>query len=240
MSETGAEVIGLDWRVPLDEGWRTVGHKHAVQGNLDPVTLFASWNEVKQRAEHILRLADGRPGHIFNLGHGILPQTPVDNVKNLAEFVHEFSTSANGGEDSNEQDRSSADRARQPRAGRGHSRVPAEHLARASHARGGGARGAASLFADRQLAADADHARSRRRTWPASWACRCMLGCATGIRSSPTRCKQMASDNVGQAVAVCLAPHNSRTSVGRISRRCSGRSARSPSISWRSGTTIRC
>ena len=94
MSETGAEVIGLDWRVPLDEGWRTVGHKHAVQGNLDPVTLFATWIEVKQRAENILRLADGRPGHIFNLGHGILPHTPVDNVKSLAEFVHEFSTSA--------------------------------------------------------------------------------------------------------------------------------------------------
>jgi uroporphyrinogen decarboxylase len=94
MSETGAEVIGLDWRVPLDEGWRTVGHKHAVQGNLDPVTLFAAWNEVKQRAEHILRLADTRPGHIFNLGHGILPLTPVDNVKNLADFVHDFSSSA--------------------------------------------------------------------------------------------------------------------------------------------------
>ena len=94
MSEGGAEVIGLDWRVPLDEGWRIVGHKHAVQGNLDPVTLFATWIEVKQRAENILRLADGRPGHIFNLGHGILPHTPVDNVKSLAEFVHEFSTSA--------------------------------------------------------------------------------------------------------------------------------------------------
>jgi uroporphyrinogen decarboxylase len=94
MAETGAEVIGLDWRVPLDEGWRAVGHKHAVQGNLDPVTLFSTWNGVKQRAENILRLADGRPGHIFNLGHGILPHTPVDNVKNLADFVHEFSTSA--------------------------------------------------------------------------------------------------------------------------------------------------
>ncbi len=94
MSETGAEVIGLDWRVPLDEGWRTVGHNFAVQGNLDPVTLFASWSEVKQRAEHILRLADKRPGHIFNLGHGILPLTPVDNVKKLADFVHEFSSSA--------------------------------------------------------------------------------------------------------------------------------------------------
>ena len=94
MSETGAEVLGLDWRVPLDEGWRSMGHHHAVQGNLDPVTLFGSWNEVKQRAEDILRLADGRPGHIFNLGHGILPHTPVDNVKNLAQFVREFSTAA--------------------------------------------------------------------------------------------------------------------------------------------------
>ena len=92
MGETGAEVLGLDWRVPLDEGWKIVGHDRAVQGNLDPVTLFASWSEVKQRAEHILRLADGRPGHIFNLGHGILPHTPVENVKMLAEFVHEFST----------------------------------------------------------------------------------------------------------------------------------------------------
>jgi len=94
MAETGAEVIGLDWRVPLDEGWSTVGHKRAVQGNLDPVLLFASWKELKQRAEHILRLAEGRPGHIFNLGHGILPHTPVDNVKNLAQFVHEFSSTA--------------------------------------------------------------------------------------------------------------------------------------------------
>jgi uroporphyrinogen decarboxylase len=94
MSETGAEVIGLDWRIPLDEGWKNVGHDHAVQGNLDPVALFSSWREVKARAEHILRLADARPGHIFNLGHGILPHTPVENVKNLAKFVHEFSASA--------------------------------------------------------------------------------------------------------------------------------------------------
>jgi uroporphyrinogen decarboxylase len=99
MSETGAEVIGLDWRIPLDEGWRIVGHNHSVQGNLDPIALFSSWREVKARAEHILRLADGRPGHIFNLGHGILPHTPVDNVKNLAHFVHEFSASAVSGAD---------------------------------------------------------------------------------------------------------------------------------------------
>jgi len=97
MAETGAEVIGLDWRVPLQEGWQTVGFNHAVQGNLDPVLLFAAWRELKQRATFILRQAAGRPGHIFNLGHGILPNTPVDNVKDLARFVHEFTATPTTG-----------------------------------------------------------------------------------------------------------------------------------------------
>ena len=92
MKETGAEVIGLDWRIPLDEGWARLDHAAAVQGNLDPVLLFADWKEIKPRAEEILRRAAGRPGHIFNLGHGILPETPVENVKNLARFVQEYST----------------------------------------------------------------------------------------------------------------------------------------------------
>jgi uroporphyrinogen decarboxylase len=92
MKETGADVIGLDWRIPLDEGWGRVDYETAVQGNLDPVLLFAGWKDVKSRAEEILRSADGRPGHIFNLGHGILPETPVENVKNLARFVQEYST----------------------------------------------------------------------------------------------------------------------------------------------------
>ena len=91
MRETGAEVIGLDWRIPLDEGWRALGSQGAVQGNLDPVLLFAEWKEIKSRAEDILKRAAGRPGHIFNLGHGILPETPVENVKNLAKFVQEHS-----------------------------------------------------------------------------------------------------------------------------------------------------
>jgi len=89
MQETGADVIGLDWRVPLDEGWARLGNKKAVQGNLDPVLLFAAWPELKSRAEDILRRAGGRPGHIFNLGHGILPETPVENVKALAKFVQD-------------------------------------------------------------------------------------------------------------------------------------------------------
>ena len=93
MKETGADVIGLDWRIPLDEGWERLDYKAAVQGNLDPVLLFANWKEVKSRAEEILRRADGRPGHIFNLGHGILPETPVETVKNLTRFVQEYSPS---------------------------------------------------------------------------------------------------------------------------------------------------
>ena len=92
MKETGADVIGLDWRIPLDEGWERIDYEAAVQGNLDPVLLFAEWTEVKSRAREILQRADGRPGHIFNLGHGILPDTPVDNVKNLARFVQEHSS----------------------------------------------------------------------------------------------------------------------------------------------------
>jgi len=91
MNETGAEVIGLDWRIPLDQGWSDLEHRCAVQGNLDPVLLFADWKELQSRAEHILRLAARRPGHIFNLGHGILPETPVENVKNLAHFVQGYS-----------------------------------------------------------------------------------------------------------------------------------------------------
>jgi uroporphyrinogen decarboxylase len=93
MKETGADVIGLDWRIPLDEGWQRIEHKAAVQGNLDPVLLFADWRELRSRAEEILRRAGGRPGHIFNLGHGILPETPVENVKNLARFVQEYTPS---------------------------------------------------------------------------------------------------------------------------------------------------
>ncbi len=91
MQETGADVIGLDWRIPLDEGWRKMNYKPAVQGNLDPVTLFANWKEIESRADVILQQANGRPGHIFNLGHGILPQTPVENVKDLAKYVRERS-----------------------------------------------------------------------------------------------------------------------------------------------------
>ncbi len=94
MKETGADVLGIDWRIPLDEAWSRINIDHravAVQGNLDPVLLFADWKELKSRAEDVLRRAAGRPGHIFNLGHGILPETPVENVRDLARFVQEYS-----------------------------------------------------------------------------------------------------------------------------------------------------
>jgi uroporphyrinogen decarboxylase len=91
MQQTGADVIGLDWRIPLDQGWATLNHRCAVQGNLDPVTLFASKQDVLARAEDILKKAEGHPGHIFNLGHGILPETPVENVQALVAHVKEFS-----------------------------------------------------------------------------------------------------------------------------------------------------
>jgi uroporphyrinogen decarboxylase len=97
MQETGADVLGLDWRGTLSDGWATLGHRCAVQGNLDPVTLFANWKEVEARAKDILDHAAARPGHIFNLGHGILPETPVDNVKMLAKFVHEYSAAQRAG-----------------------------------------------------------------------------------------------------------------------------------------------
>ena len=92
MQETGADVIGLDWRIPLDEGWQKLGHRCAVQGNLDPVTLFADGKTIRAAAEDILRRANGRVGHIFNLGHGILPETPVENVRALIDFVREHTT----------------------------------------------------------------------------------------------------------------------------------------------------
>lgn len=92
MKETGAQVIGVDWRFPLDQAWSSLGFKGAVQGNLDPVLLFAGQKELRARTDAILRQAGGRPGHIFNLGHGILPETPVENVRALIHFVRELST----------------------------------------------------------------------------------------------------------------------------------------------------
>ncbi len=91
MRHAGSDVLGLDWHVDLDEAWARVGFDVAVQGNLDPVTLFAPLPELERRIKDILARAGNRVGHIFNLGHGILPQTPVDHVQAAIEFVHRHS-----------------------------------------------------------------------------------------------------------------------------------------------------
>ncbi|NUQ29405.1 MAG: uroporphyrinogen decarboxylase [Acidobacteriaceae bacterium] len=90
MKQTGADVLGLDWRIPVDEARTLLGDNVAVQGNLDPITLFAPQDVLKQRTEEILRRNAGQPGHIFNLGHGIVPGTPVENVIAVAEWVKQF------------------------------------------------------------------------------------------------------------------------------------------------------
>jgi uroporphyrinogen decarboxylase len=92
MRAAGGDVIGLDWRIDLGEGWQRVGHDVGVQGNLDPVALFGPLDEIRARAARILDRARGHHGHIFNLGHGILPNTPVDNVVALVDMVHELSS----------------------------------------------------------------------------------------------------------------------------------------------------
>jgi len=91
MREAGGDVIGLDWRVDLGQAWAHLGYGVGVQGNLDPVALFAGIPEIRRRVRVILDQAAGRPGHIFNLGHGILPETPVDHVRALVDAVHEMS-----------------------------------------------------------------------------------------------------------------------------------------------------
>jgi len=90
MRQAGGDVIGLDWRISLDNGWQAIGHDRAVQGNLDPVALFAPIPEMKKRIHDVLRRAEGRSGHIFNVGHGILQHTPEENVKAAVEIVHEW------------------------------------------------------------------------------------------------------------------------------------------------------
>lgn len=85
----GSDVVSIDWRIALDKAWHEIGYDRAIQGNLDPLLLFAPWREVQAAADEILRQATGRPGHIFNLGHGILPGTPVETVRRLADYVHE-------------------------------------------------------------------------------------------------------------------------------------------------------
>jgi uroporphyrinogen decarboxylase len=89
MAKAGGDVLALDWRTPLMETWELTGVK-SVQGNLDPIILCATEDAVISKAKELLDEVGGKPGHIFNLGHGIIPETPVSNVKALVDFVHEY------------------------------------------------------------------------------------------------------------------------------------------------------
>ena len=97
MRETGADVLGLDWRTPIGATWKSLDYACAVQGNLDPITLFAEPPLIRERVKQILTQAGGRPGHIFNLGHGIVPGTPVENVQAVVRFVRELSEEVSHG-----------------------------------------------------------------------------------------------------------------------------------------------
>jgi len=85
----GGDVVGIDWQLPLDEAWKRVGFDRPVQGNLDPAALLAPWRELRFRIDDVLERAGGRPGHVFNVGHGLVPQTPPDNVRRLVQHVRE-------------------------------------------------------------------------------------------------------------------------------------------------------
>ncbi len=91
LAAAGSDVVGVDWRINIDEAWARIGTDRAVQGNLDPVALFAPADEIERQVRDILDRADNRPGHIFNLGHGILPETPVENVQRVIDLVHRLS-----------------------------------------------------------------------------------------------------------------------------------------------------
>ncbi len=93
LSLAGGDVIGVDWRLPLDEAWEVIGADRGIQGNLDPTRLLGPADGLFAAATKVLRQAGGRPGHIFNLGHGVLPGTPLERVQELARYVHRTSAS---------------------------------------------------------------------------------------------------------------------------------------------------
>jgi len=90
----GGDVIGVDWRLPLDAAWERVGRDRGIQGNLDGALLLGPWERVEREADDVLQRADGRPGHVFNLGHGVLPETDPDDLGRLVRLVHERSAKA--------------------------------------------------------------------------------------------------------------------------------------------------
>jgi uroporphyrinogen decarboxylase len=88
----GGDVLGIDWRTPLDVVRANLGERYSIMGNLDPIALLAPWRELKGQIDDVLIRAGSKPGHVFNLGHGILPSTPVDSVRRLVDYVHEVTS----------------------------------------------------------------------------------------------------------------------------------------------------
>jgi uroporphyrinogen decarboxylase len=91
MTAAGSSMVSVDWRIPLDEAWRRIGYDKGIQGNLDPAVLMAPWEVIERESRRVLDYAGGRPGHIFNLGHGVLADTPSENLTRLVELVHHVS-----------------------------------------------------------------------------------------------------------------------------------------------------
>jgi uroporphyrinogen decarboxylase len=89
MREAGADVVGVDWRTPLDVAWDRIGTDAGIQGNLDPAALLGPWEVVERKARAVLDRAARRPGHVFNLGHGVLPATPPEHLARLVDLVHD-------------------------------------------------------------------------------------------------------------------------------------------------------
>jgi uroporphyrinogen decarboxylase len=96
MGQAGGDAIGVDWRAPLDRAWERIGADRPIQGNLDPAICTTSWDAVERAATRVLERAEMRDGHVFNLGHGVLPNTPVENLQRLVDLVHERTARADG------------------------------------------------------------------------------------------------------------------------------------------------
>ena len=90
MAAAGSDMVSVDWRVPLDQAWERIGEDRGIQGNLDPIRPLAGWDAAEEGMRDVLARAGGRPGHVFNLGHGVMPETDPDQLKRLTDFVHEY------------------------------------------------------------------------------------------------------------------------------------------------------
>jgi len=223
MKETGAQVMGVDWRFPLDQAWSSLKFQGAVQGNLDPVLLFAGQKELRARTDAILRQAGGRPGHIFNLGHGILPETPVENVRALVNFVRELSA-AYSAERPHELYAMSGPKSAILLLAHGSPESPADIPEFMKHITGGRPVSEAvmkeithrySLIGKSPLT---EITMRQAEALQASTRLPVYVGMRNWKPFISDAVQQMVGSGVNKVVAICLAPQNSSTSVGLYSK----------------------